>query len=44
MNLECQITNIFIKFDDFCKEFDEKISKIKIQTLSSEVKVGVDRL
>jgi hypothetical protein len=33
MNLKDQITTIFVKVDDFCKEFESKIKEIKIKTI-----------
>lgn len=33
MDLKDQITTIFVKVDDFCKEFESKIKEIKIKTI-----------
>ncbi len=33
MNLKGQITNIFIQIDNFCKEFDAQIKKMKLEAL-----------
>ena len=38
MNLKDQITNIFVKVDDFCKEFDGEIKKLKKVGISHEGK------
>ncbi len=38
MNLKDQITNIFIQIDDFCKEFDAQIKKMKLEALCDRKK------
>ena len=38
MDLKDQITNIFIQIDDFCKEFDAKIKKLKFEALCDRKK------
>ncbi len=38
MNLKDQITNIFVQIDDFCKEFDAQIKKLKLDALGDSKK------
>ncbi len=38
MNLKSQITNIFVQIDDFCKEFDSQIKKLKREALGDSKK------
>jgi hypothetical protein len=38
MILKDQITTIFIQVDDFCKEFDSQIKKMKLQALGDHKK------
>ena len=38
MNLKDQITNIFVQIDDFCKEFDVQIKKLKLEALGDSKK------
>ena len=33
MDLKDQITNIFVQIDDFCKEFNAQIKKMKLEAL-----------
>lgn len=38
MNLKDQITNIFVQIDDFCKESDAQIKKMKFEALGNSKK------
>lgn len=38
MDFKDQITNIFVQIDDFCKEFDAQIKKLKQKTLDNSKK------
>ena len=38
MILKDQITTIFVQIDDFCKEFNEEIKKMKLNTLPDDIK------
>ena len=43
MILKDQITNIFVKVDDFCKEFEQHIKQMKIEALPDGVKEETGR-
>ncbi len=38
MILKDQITNIFVKVDDFCKEFESEIKNLKVLKLNDDKK------
>ncbi|CAA7195680.1 hypothetical protein CHRY9293_01852 [Chryseobacterium potabilaquae] len=38
MDLKHPITNIFVQIDDFCKEFEAQIKKMKLQALGDRKK------
>lgn len=38
MDLKDQITNIFVQIDDFCKEFNAQIKKMKLEALGDSKK------